>query len=84
MSIDGLKGKVARLKQARMSPEVAFWIECMNDIEERVIASNLNSKGEQAAQAWGIMQGLSMCKRLDGIYEAELNAAASSQIIKPR
>ena len=91
MSIEGLEGKVDRLKHAAMSAEVKFWLECMAEIEERVIAANLNSKGEQAVQAWGIIQGISMCKRVDKIYEAELkdaeakrNAHASAQIIKPR
>ena len=84
MSIDGLGGKVNRLKQAAMSPEVIFWLECLKDIEERVMAGHLNSKGEDAVRGWGIMQGISMCKRIDKIYEAEYNEQASSKIIKPR
>ena len=84
MSIDGLAGKVNRLKAAAMSAEVKFWLECVGEIEERVIAANLNAKGEQAVQSWGIMQGLSMCKRIDKMYEAEYNESARSQIIKPR
>ena len=84
MSIDGLNGKVDRLKGAVTNPEVKFWLECIAEIEERVIAANLNAKGEQAVQAWGLMQGINMCKRLDKIYAAEQHDKASQQIIRPR
>lgn len=84
MSTDGLAGKVNRLKACAASPEVQFWIQSIKEIQERVIAQNLNAGGEAAVRGWGIMQGLSMSSMIDKIYEKELNDKAGAQIIRPR
>ena len=82
MTMDEIRGKVARLRQAKANPEVKFWIDTMEEFAKRELMTSYNAQGEEAVRAMGVQKGFHMASVLDDIYQAFLDADAKSKIVK--
>lgn len=78
-SLDEVRGKLAKLQQARQSPDVCYWLDVLKDLAETQLIQSYNVNGEEAVRAMGVQKGINMALMLDKIYESTVN----SQIVKP-
>jgi hypothetical protein len=85
-SLDGLNGKLIKVKQAYESADVKYIIEVMGEIAENKLTQDLLAKGEEAVRALGFQQGIGIIKILPDILEQQIKGieAFNSQQIKSK
>jgi hypothetical protein len=71
-SLDGLNGKLIKVKQAYESADVKYIIEVLGEIAENKLTQDLLAKGEEAVRALGFQQGIGIVKILPDILEQQI------------